>query len=455
MKAKGPVHAKVAESIFPPEHPIHVRLAKVQHLYSPIDGMEKPHDATVLQLARRVHFNTTTPGGLKADAPEKDKKVHAMCRVQRFSDFDYQVWTDGSVVFDVSSGAGALVCPKEGRREMLLGAGSLACSYRAECVATEAGLKWLLCVIELSKTHRTRVVAFTDSLSLLMALNTGPAVVEDAILRRIWDLVPRIVRLRVSVNFQFVFSHCGVPRNEAADKAVEQGNAKPQSYPAWATDIATGVERQVRNEMYKAFEEAEIPPTHRSTLLDHVRPAPKHSKEDCLCESLLAQFRTGTSKHFGCLHRVLARKTDRFECRWRSSQAAASDAAEQHTLAETAADSASAPDLGVVTTQSDPIIFPLCHMACTRRQAGVVHLVKIHGLERDCPLALTKKARRAALTYKKGYTCHVCGDDFEWRELLVEHMARHPPDAMPTVEERPNRAREEVATDDGNALKCP
>ncbi|KAG8340093.1 hypothetical protein TRVL_09077 [Trypanosoma vivax] len=73
LKAEGPAHAKVADSIFPPEHPIHVRLAKAQQLYSTRDDTEKPHDATVLQLARRVHFNTTTPGGLKADAPEKDK----------------------------------------------------------------------------------------------------------------------------------------------------------------------------------------------------------------------------------------------------------------------------------------------------------------------------------------------------------------------------------------------
>ncbi|CCD21058.1 hypothetical protein ERJ75_001114000 [Trypanosoma vivax] len=142
LKAKSPVHAKVADSIFPPEHPIHVRLAKVQHSYSTIDSPEKPHDAKVLQLVRRVHFNTTTPGGLKADAPEKDKKVHTMRPVQRFSDFGYQVWTDVSVVLDVSSGAGALVYTKDGLREkVVLGAGSLACSYRAECVAMEAGLE--------------------------------------------------------------------------------------------------------------------------------------------------------------------------------------------------------------------------------------------------------------------------------------------------------------------------
>ncbi|KAH8619226.1 putative Zinc finger C2H2 type [Trypanosoma vivax] len=287
-----------------------------------------------------------------------------------------------------------------------------------------------------------------------MALNTGPAVVDDAKLRRIWELILHIARLRVSVNFQFVFSHCGVPRNEAADTAAEHGSAKPQSYPAWITDIVTGVERQVRNEMYRDFEEGRMPRTHRSALLGHVRPAPKHTKLDRLGESLLAQFGTATSKHFGWLHRVLTRKTDRLECRWCSAKDAGSDAEEEHPSAESVADSARAPDLGIATRQRDPIICPLCNMVCARRQAGVVHLVKIHGLERDCALAPAKKARRAALTYKNGYTCHVCGYVFERRGLLVEHMATHPPDVVPTVEERSKRPREEDTADDGNTLKC-
>ncbi|KAH8609572.1 hypothetical protein ERJ75_001195600 [Trypanosoma vivax] len=102
--------------------------------------------------------------------------MHTMRRVRRFRDFGHQVWTDGSVVLDVSSGDGTPVYPKDGRHEkVVLGAGSLACSYRAERVAMEAGLKRLVGAIGLSKTHRTRVVAFTDSLSLLMALNAGPA----------------------------------------------------------------------------------------------------------------------------------------------------------------------------------------------------------------------------------------------------------------------------------------
>ncbi|KAG8339171.1 hypothetical protein TRVL_10003 [Trypanosoma vivax] len=142
--------------------------------------------------------------------------------------------------------------------------------------------------------------------------------------------------------------------------------------------------------MYRAFEEGRMPRTHRSALLDHVQPAPKHSKVDRLGE-LLAQSRTGTSKHFGWLNRVPARKADRLECRWCSALDAASDAAEEHPSVETIADSAGAFYLGMATGQVDPIIFPLCNMVCLRRETGAVHPVKIRGLERDCVLTLTRK----------------------------------------------------------------
>ncbi|KAH8610590.1 hypothetical protein ERJ75_001086000 [Trypanosoma vivax] len=223
-------------------------------------------------------------------------------------------------------------------------------------------------------------------------------------LRRIWDLILRIVRLRASVSFQFVFSHCGVPRNETEDKAAEQGNAKPQSRPAWVTGIVTGVERSAERDM-QGHEEGRTPRTHRSALLDRVRPAPKHTMLDRLGESLLAQFGSGASKHFGLPHRVLARKTDRFECRWCSAQAAGSDAAGEHPSADSAADNACAPDLGIATGKCDPNICPLCNAVCARRLVGAARLVKIHGLEMDCALALAKKARRAVLTPMNEYAC--------------------------------------------------
>ncbi|CCD15754.1 unnamed protein product [Trypanosoma congolense IL3000] len=194
--------------------------------------------------------------------------------------------------------------------------------------------------------------------------------------------------------------------------------------------MVTGVERQVRNEMHRSFEEGRMLRTHRRVLLDHIRPAPKHTKLDRLGESLLAQLRTGTSKHFGWLHRVLTRKTDRLECRWCKVKDNGGNAVERHTLAKSAVDSVNVQEFGIATRLSDPIICPLCNMVCARRQAGVVHLIKIRGLERECALAMTKKAGRTIQTHKNGCTCLVCGDAFERRGLLVEHMAQHPPDGI-------------------------
>ncbi|KAH8603209.1 hypothetical protein ERJ75_001846100 [Trypanosoma vivax] len=115
LKAKGPVHAKVADSIFPPEHPIHVRLAKAQHLCRTINGMGQTarREGVAADQARSLqhHHAGRTQSGR---AREVQEGTHHAAR-ERFRDFDYRVWTDGSVVLDVSSGAGALVCPIEGR----------------------------------------------------------------------------------------------------------------------------------------------------------------------------------------------------------------------------------------------------------------------------------------------------------------------------------------------------
>ncbi|KAH8614874.1 hypothetical protein ERJ75_000643500 [Trypanosoma vivax] len=96
----------------------------------------------------------------------------------------------------------------------------------------EAEPNRLVNAIAVSKARRTRVEEFVASLPLLMALGAGPVKVERAMMRHAWDLTLHIVRLRASVNFQIVFSHFGVPRNEAGDKAGDKGDTKPQPHPA-------------------------------------------------------------------------------------------------------------------------------------------------------------------------------------------------------------------------------
>ncbi|CCD21051.1 hypothetical protein, conserved, partial [Trypanosoma vivax Y486] len=206
--------------------------------------------------------------------------------------------------------------------------------------------------------------------------------------------------------------------------------------------------------MCRAFEEGRVPRTQRGAILDHGRPETRHSRPDRLSESLLEQFRTGTSKHFGWLHGVLTRKTGRLESERCSAQYAGSDTARQHPLAETQANNARKPDLGKAARQGNPIICPLSRMVCALWHTSVVRLVKIHDLERDFALPQDKETRRPALSYKNGNTWHVSGEDFELRGTLVGNMAEHPPDAVPAVEERPTRAGEEDSVDNEEMLKC-
>ncbi|KAH8606273.1 hypothetical protein ERJ75_001533200 [Trypanosoma vivax] len=93
-------------------------------------------------------------------------------------------------------------------------------------------------------------------------------------------------------------------------------------------------------------------------------------------------------------------------------------------------------------------------MVRSRRQAGAAHLVKIHGLGRDCALTLTKKARRAALTHKHGCTCHVCGEDFERRAPLVDSMAPHLQMKCQLSRNDRKEPGKKTRADDGVERKC-
>ncbi|RNE95641.1 Tcoingi protein, partial [Trypanosoma conorhini] len=141
-KVRGGIHAATAERLVPSDHTVRAALKKVEGTYETVDDFHKRHYASTLRLAARPFFNVTPPGGLKADAPEAEKYKHTMVRVNRFRNADYQLWTDGSVKLDNSSGAGAILYNKTGHSvRRVSGAGILACSYRAECVAMERGLR--------------------------------------------------------------------------------------------------------------------------------------------------------------------------------------------------------------------------------------------------------------------------------------------------------------------------
>ncbi|KAK7195114.1 RNase H [Novymonas esmeraldas] len=226
----------------------------------------------------------------------------------------YTLWTDGAVKLERGSGGAAILEEDhEVVAKALRPAGKLACSYRAECVAMLAGLSLLSDVLPTYRARKRCVVAiFTDSLSLLMALNTGPTTVVDGILRRIWRQILRLVKRKIHLSFQFIFGHTHIEQHDAVDELAKVGCRLPQNVPAWTTDIITAIRRvKVRPELAAISD----PPTQRQQLLGECGFAPE--RKDLLRhgESIAAQFRCGVSRHFGWLHRLIYHEED-MSCRW-------------------------------------------------------------------------------------------------------------------------------------------
>eukprot|EP00796_Vickermania_ingenoplastis_P012730 gene12730-8679_t len=428
-RERGGLQREYASRLFGSDHPIREALDLVRTLYDSVDGFHDPLPHTAVVLARRIYFQCAPPVGLTADDDDCLKKLFTQHRVDKFDDYDFQLWTDGSVDLDVAAGSAALLFARDGslRRKVVSDAGSLACSYRAECVAMEIGLAALLDHVSDTNTKRLRVAVFSDSLSLLMALQTGPHCARDGVLQRIWRHILTLLNRSVRLSFQFVFSHCGIPRNEAVDKAAAEGRGLPQRYPAWITDIVTGIKRVCRRAADATFDDGGGPITYRSTLLQHIHPAPKRLGFDRNGQSLLAQFFTGTSRHFGWLQRVLTRSTRQLHCRWCHPTAASDDPLSPLSSPP----SVSSPGLLVASRRMDPVVCPVCLVISANKQALQVHLTTKHQWTLTKAKEVLHCVVRAPAPYNGQLKCHLCLEIFSRRGLLEAHMLSHRPPNAP------------------------
>ncbi|ORC83550.1 Tbingi protein [Trypanosoma theileri] len=178
------------------------------------------------------------------------------------------------------------------------GAGPLACSYTTESAAPYEGLRRLLKIIPANNQTPCRVSIFTDSLSLLTALETGPLTVKDPILRLLWNLILQVQRRKARIRLQFIFGHCGVVKNEQCDTEAKKAAELPQRTDMWITDIIAYAKRILKGE-------GTPPPSHRSKITGSWNPAkvnPELTREE---ETALAHFHTGASHCYGWLLRKI------------------------------------------------------------------------------------------------------------------------------------------------------
>ncbi|PWV01050.1 hypothetical protein C4B63_5g181 [Trypanosoma cruzi] len=124
-------------------------------------------------------------------------------------------------------------------------AGSLACTCRAECPATEHGLRQFP-VPRLAAASKSpiRVPAATDSLSTMEALRLGSLAVHDDVTEEICT-VPLSLADRVrTVDSAFSPRRRGIPRNVTADAGAVMARSLPQDcVNAWHVEFLTAVRR--------------------------------------------------------------------------------------------------------------------------------------------------------------------------------------------------------------------
>ncbi|RNC39688.1 hypothetical protein TcCL_NonESM10928, partial [Trypanosoma cruzi] len=121
-------------------------------------------------------------------------------------------------------------------------AGRLARSYRAECLATEDGIRHLIPFCLETSQSPTRILVATDSLSRTEALRVVPLAVRRYIAEEIWIMLLSLIQRGRYVEFMFSPSHCGIPRNEAADDEAMIARSLPQEgSPIWHVDFLAAV----------------------------------------------------------------------------------------------------------------------------------------------------------------------------------------------------------------------
>jgi DNA-directed RNA polymerase subunit M/transcription elongation factor TFIIS len=182
---------------------------------------------------------------------------------------DLSYWAGGAQIFKFPANSNCFQHAEKVGKPIMVPAGKNSCSYRAESVAMEAGLKELVRIIGKRRKKRRSflIVVASDSQSLLQKLKTGPIRCARSYMESLIMLhLKKLVELGAIVRMVHVFSHCGTEGNEVADQTadralVERANDHQQAM-IWSVDALTTYKRALVANWHDS-----IPTTERTRLV--------------------------------------------------------------------------------------------------------------------------------------------------------------------------------------------
>ena len=247
-----------------------------------------------------------------------------MKKREELGHFDFEIYTDGSVVNQVGVGVGNLYRDGDSVpfKSVMSPSGFLSTSYRSEQVGIHKSLDMFLNLVgdRIVDIAGKTLLVCSDSQSFISALAQGPLDQDTVIASEVWFKLLELVKNYTGLSkivIQFVPSHCGIQRNEEADQLAEtslsnmdrsvQRNASIP-FKAIKATIKSGVRRR-----WKAIVDVD---NNRGRIagaaFSDIKTSSMYSRKK---EITLAQLRTGECRLIGKFRkRVGIPNSDK--CRW-------------------------------------------------------------------------------------------------------------------------------------------
>ena len=267
-------------------------------------------------LASRIRFNLSS-GECRKSASDVEKRTVSQAHVQSVQEVcSLEAWTDGCVVEGRGVGS-CLIYDRVGWKGLSgRPAGNLCSSFRAELTAIDSALT-ILWTRYKDLLHRERNLAvFSDSEAVLSALSKGPLRQSSILASIVWKKLLELVKyMGGCIIFQFVFSHCGLERNEAVDKlaTAQMKTVHSRSAPISFMSVKAAVRSRLRRLWRDSLNVAghHYQSTHRCAIMgtDPTDTKDLDRKKACLYRQLLV----GECHKVGKLRDRLGLGVD---CRW-------------------------------------------------------------------------------------------------------------------------------------------
>ena len=290
-------------------------------------------------------------------------------------------------------------------------------------LALRLGLQYLQSELPRIPIGRRRLLICTDSQSLIAHLKKGAPTATSAA-ADITNALRALSAHGFRIRFQFVFSHCGVERNEEVDKAADSACDLPFTSPCWYVDalnVAHGIIR----------EEETLRPNRRYEAVEAVRT--KKHPPNRQHATLAAGLRCDWSPFIGDLARILDPRLPPL-CRWCSTQAEAIAAIPHQESRKRG-------------RTTDPVRCPECNLRLATRSSAVSHMTTHHQYSRPSALKVLVDAPEAP-ELPTDLTCSHCTFNAKTIPGLGRHIKemhpetlkrrlRSPPKAAPADEPPP------------------